>query len=200
MITLKCIVCGKEFKTFPSQIKYGKKFCSNSCRYEHNKKTNEIIFENDYAYILIIKDDVTYKVLFDIEDLEKIKKYKWHLHLRKSDMRFDVCANTYGKHSERKYITMTRYLMNCPSNMAIDHINKNTLDNRKANLRIVTTYENNLNKSTNTSGCIGVTWDKERQKWLAFFKGKYLGRYINFEDAVYARKQAEENYHLQNNV
>lgn len=51
---------------------------------------------------------------------------------------------------------------------------------------------------TNTSGVTGVKFDKTRQKWYAEieFKGKkhYLGRYINKEDAVNARKEAEEKF------
>lgn len=51
--------------------------------------------------------------------------------------------------------------------------------------------------TTNTSGITGVTWDKSRNKWKAqiIFKGKnyYLGRYDNKEDAIAARKEAEEN-------
>ncbi|WP_195264571.1 AP2 domain-containing protein [Clostridium sp. 1001275B_160808_H3] len=52
---------------------------------------------------------------------------------------------------------------------------------------------------SNTSGITGVTWDKSKGKWMAqiVFKGKsyYLGRYENKEDAVKARKEAEEKLH-----
>lgn len=48
----------------------------------------------------------------------------------------------------------------------------------------------------NTSGVRGVTFDKASQKWKAqiVFKGRnyYLGRYINKEDSIKARKMAEE--------
>jgi len=48
----------------------------------------------------------------------------------------------------------------------------------------------------NTSGVKGVTWDKSRNKWVAqiIFKGKnyYLGRYADKNDAIKARKSAEE--------
>lgn len=51
----------------------------------------------------------------------------------------------------------------------------------------------------NTSGVKGVVWDKERQKWKAQieFKGKryYLGRHDKKEDAIEARKEAEEKLH-----
>ena len=47
-----------------------------------------------------------------------------------------------------------------------------------------------------TSGVTGVEWAPAANKWRAviFFKGKrhYLGQYSRFEDAVKARKRAEE--------
>ena len=52
--------------------------------------------------------------------------------------------------------------------------------------------------ASNTSGCKGVYFDRQTGKWRARlkFKGKLLnfGSYSNFEDAVRARKQAEEEY------
>ena len=51
---------------------------------------------------------------------------------------------------------------------------------------------------TNTSGFKGVSWDKKRKRWEAYIHFKYkkihLGLYDNIEDAVKARKQAEEKY------
>ncbi len=52
-------------------------------------------------------------------------------------------------------------------------------------------------RRNNTSGVPGVDWRASKQLWRATicFKGKrhYLGSYRRFEDAVRARKQAEEN-------
>lgn len=196
-----CDYCGKEIKIFPSEKKYFKKhYCGNECRFLAEWQKDIIHYEKDYAYILLTKNSITQKVIFDIEDIEKVKQYKWHLHLRKSDMRYDVCTNTYAENKKRKYIIMPRYLLNYSGNKTIDHINRNTLDNRKINLRIVNIYENNLNKNNNTSGCVGVSWDKARNKWHVTFKSKNLGRFDTFEEAVKVRKQAEQDYHLQNNV
>ena len=54
-------------------------------------------------------------------------------------------------------------------------------------------------QSNNTSGIIGVRYDKSRNKWIAQirFQNKiyFLGRYENKEDAIKARKEAEEKYH-----
>ena len=54
-------------------------------------------------------------------------------------------------------------------------------------------------RKNNTSGVTGVEWVPAANKWKAIicFKGErhYLGCYGNFEDAVAARKEAEERYH-----
>lgn len=54
-------------------------------------------------------------------------------------------------------------------------------------------------RKNNTSGVPGVDWVTRKGRWRASicFKGKryYLGSYINFEDAVKARKQGEETLH-----
>ena len=51
-------------------------------------------------------------------------------------------------------------------------------------------------RCNNTSGVPGVEWCKRKGHWRASicFKGtrRYLGSYIRFEDAVQARKRAEE--------
>ena len=193
---LYCDYCGKELKKFPSQIKRSlKHFCNDKCYHLARRLKDKIYFENDYAYIILQKNNITKKVLFDIEDIEKVNQYKWHLHLRKSDMRYDACANTYfDKNKKRKYINMPRFILNYSGNKTFDHINRDTLDNRKSNLKICSVLENNQNKNTNTSGCVGVCWDKNRNKWHVMFKSKNLGRFNSYDEAVKARKQAEREY------
>lgn len=82
-----------------------------------------------------------------------------------------------------------------------DHEDRNELNNRSYNLRPCTQQENVRNSSintNNTSGIIGVTWSKKRNKWQAQIgvneKCKYLGLYINKEDAIKARLEAELKY------
>jgi hypothetical protein len=87
----------------------------------------------------------------------------------------------------------------------IDHINRNPSDNRIANLREATCAENAQNKArprNNSSGHIGVTWDKATGKWLAQIKhkGKYqgLGRYADIKDAATAYQEAKARLHVFN--
>lgn len=83
----------------------------------------------------------------------------------------------------------------------IDHIDRNRSNNRISNLREATRTENNQNTSKrrdNTSGHVGVTWDKVRQRWRVQIRhlGRniYLGLFIDIKDAVAARKAGELKY------
>lgn len=86
----------------------------------------------------------------------------------------------------------------------IDHINGIRTDNRISNLRDVSRQENNRNaslRSDNASGVVGVSWDKARMKWVARIKSgdayKFLGYFDSKDDAVAARKAADQlhGYH-----
>lgn len=94
----------------------------------------------------------------------------------------------------RRCIRLHRWITNCPKGLTVDHINHNTLDNRKLNLRICSQLINNQNKRNNTSGCVGVRWHSQGKKWNARIvingKEKSLGMFDSFEEAVKARTKA----------
>ena len=59
------------------------------------------------------------------------------------------------------------------SEAAVDHINGDTLDNRKANLRAATRSQNQMNKrkyGNFSSNFKGVSWNKRTKKWVAYIK------------------------------
>ena len=94
--------------------------------------------------------------------------------------------------------------MQFPENVDIDHINHKLHDNRKANLRICEHMKNMMNqskRSDNTSGVPGVNYNKATNKWMVRIgvNGNriLLGLFDNFNDAVKARKNAEEKYYQQ---
>lgn len=135
------------------------------------------------------------EMLCDAEYIDELLKYYWY-----------ECEG-YAKSSngKNKKVYAHRIVMDAGDydfNNPVDHINGNTLDNRRQNLRIVTVRQNVLNTSIrkdNTSGVTGVCWDKRKQKWLVriYDNGKEinLGYFNDFENAVQVRKEAEEKYY-----
>lgn len=82
-----------------------------------------------------------------------------------------------------------------------DHENGDTLDNRPRNLRPATFTENCRNRrheSKTTSGYVGVTFNKEWQKWVVRinvnYRSIFIGYFVRKQDAIAARKKAELKY------
>lgn len=85
--------------------------------------------------------------------------------------------------------------------LEVDHRNKDTLDNRVENLRVVSRRENSLRRrkhTSNTSGFTGVGWDHRQKKWRATIKvhgkTKSLGSFDCKLAAAEARRAAEAYY------
>lgn len=138
-------------------------------------------------------------VLVDDEDYERMLKdfgnTTWCLSKSRNNTLY------VQKRVNKKIIFLHRYIMNCPKGMYVDHINHNTLDNRKENLRITTNANNLRNgniRKNNTSGVNGVYYDKKRKKYVAGIKVDYkkvhLGYFKKLEDAIKIRKEAEKLY------
>jgi hypothetical protein len=147
---------------------------------------------NDYGVGYTHKGD---KFYFDLEDFDKIKNYSWSCN-KEGYLMTSIEGKTYRMH---------RIIMNCSdSKIWIDHINHDVKDNRKSNLRIVNNMQNQMNaklRSNNVSKCTGVHYHKDDNKWIATIqidkKKVHLGAYEDYEDAVNARKQAENRYFMQ---
>jgi HNH endonuclease/AP2 domain len=85
--------------------------------------------------------------------------------------------------------------------MKVDHINGNTLDDRRVNLRWATNAESMSNRLAwnNSSGVNGVSWDKAISKWRAQIQhhGRkvHLGFFASLEAAADVRFEAAAQYH-----
>lgn len=128
----------------------------------------------------------------DDRDFNMLNKYKWH-----------TTAKTYvSRTNNGKEILLHREILNAPDGFEVDHIDGNTLNNQRGNLRLATHAENirnrtHLNKN-NKTGETGVSWFKLRGKWRAriMINGKelHLGLFVNKKDAVRARRVAAKKY------
>jgi hypothetical protein len=84
------------------------------------------------------------EILFDDTDADFVNSLSWHVSRNprtgieyvKTNIKID------GKYYSR---TMHRLLLSAPKELDVDHINRNTLDNRRSNLRLVTQSQNSMN-------------------------------------------------------
>jgi hypothetical protein len=87
----------------------------------------------------------------------------------------------YGIKVEGKREYLHRLVMNAAPDLVVDHINGDTTDNRKENLRLCTNIENtkNLRKQANgiTSKYKGVSYYSRDGTWEVNVAGVYRGRY-----------------------
>lgn len=193
--------CGNEIVTRQYNLKCGD---TKSCGCLHkdicknlgisSKKHNIYDLTGEFGKGYTLKGE---EFWFDKEDYDKIKDYCWAYN--KIGYLYTTLYN--GPKAKNKKILLHRLIMNFPKNKVVDHINHNKKDNRKINLRICTQRENTINKKypkINISGEVGVFFWQERNKWVARIgimgKTKTIGYFKTKEDAVKARKTAEEKY------
>src|SRR4051794_8623449 len=76
------------------------------------------------------------QTIVDDEDADKVNQYDWYL----------SGAGYPHAWMGGKKVMLHRFLLDVPSGFEVDHINRDKLDNRRNNLRIVTHQQNNMNK------------------------------------------------------
>jgi hypothetical protein len=127
------------------------------------------------------------QTVIDDEDYEKVRQFRWYA-ARASKNTFRAISDGPGKST-----LLHRFILDAPRNMEVDHIDGNSLNNMRNNLRLCT-HQQNLSgqhtQSYKSSMYKGVTWRKDRNKWQASIKynGKRisLGVHITQEDAAKA--------------
>lgn len=84
----------------------------------------------------------------DAEDVELVSRYNWNASKAGGKRPYACATNGWGEYESR--VAMHRLVTNCPDGMVPDHINFDTLDNRKENLRICTQSDNSKRKQKKT--------------------------------------------------
>lgn len=148
----------------------------------------------DYCRVPLLRanGEVRGYVKYDQADAEWLERWTWRL-----------VAGTYAGRTEwmrgqnrSQLIYMHRALLGIErgDGREVDHINRDRLDNRRANLRIVSRQQNseNLTQRLGTkSGARGVYWDNNRQCWwvqVERFGKRHWGGY--FKDLDEAKSAA----------
>ncbi len=105
--------------------------------------------------------------IVDVEDFEWLNQDKWHCSHYGYAKR--AVSNKSGKGRRQVVVYMHKLLCPAPEGMIVDHINRNSSDNRKVNLRAATQKQNLWNRKFMRRGgktrYNGIRWDKNRKKW-----------------------------------
>lgn len=156
----------------------------------YNYKTNKINMHRNHASIELLHG---ISALIDKDDVDKIKDRGW-LYTRSNGV-ISNKRKDERKPNEHGHYKLHRIIMDAPDGKDVDHINGNTLDNRKSNLRILSHGDNIVNQPSrpmrniefsNGSYCVRLRYRKVRH---------YIGRYKVLEDAVKARDEAALKIH-----
>lgn len=202
----KCDICGREIfkknrikgytvcsKHMHQILKYGYALDNNPRTL--NDLNDYCIFHNE-AYFNVYNQRCEWvgNFVIDLCDIETVKYHKW---------RFSSFGHVVTGSGADNIRDLSHIVLGIPkeqdSTIVVDYINGNPRDNRRANLRICEQTQNVLNKSfmsTNTTGVIGVSYDKYRNRYAPEIslgnKRLHLGRYRTFEEAAYVRLVAEK--------
>ena len=200
----ECEICGRKvnkkirmcgytlcYKHMHQLHKYGK-FLDNIPR--TNSDLNDYVVSDGVAYFNLYnqKNEKIATFIIDICDIQKVKYHKWRL------SRGHVVTGLPSKGQQRD---LSHVVLDIPKDdyVVVDYINGDTLDNTRGNLRICSQGENVLNKrfmSNNTSGFIGVSYKKDRDRYDPEIRFEYtrchLGMTKTIEEAVYKRYIAEQ--------
>ena len=155
--------------------------------------------EGNYYEFEISNNHQSWIVLFDQEDkIDEITKHSWRIRITPSGAEYAITSikKDNGKWSS---IGMHNIIMGYKDGLCVDHINHNTLDNRKSNLRFVTRQHNAVNRKSTKGYYLSRERYRQNKPWFAyiFIKGKgiNLGGFKTEEEAKQARLQAENKYY-----
>ena len=155
------------------------------------KKYNKYDLSGEYGIGLTYNTNTEF--YFELQDFDTIKNICWREQVGKYGF-----SQLVGYNPDSGKQVLMHILLGY---QGYDHIDHNELNNLRHNLRPSTQQENCMNRllpHNNTSGIIGVHWNKSNKQWHARLKkdGKYVlsELFDNKDDAIRARLQSEIKY------
>ena len=106
-----------------------------------------------------------------VEDFDWLSRFSWQAHWKADAQRF-YGRRTYRKDGKLRAVAMHRFIMGLENGnpRQVDHVNRDTLDNRRSNLRFATQSQNHFNQAMrrdSTTGYKCITLDKSRGLYTA---------------------------------
>lgn len=201
----KCLNCGAIIPTHRCNLMKNPPkrcvFCSNIGNHHDVKtETNSWVVKNNDAMCNVMYKSTCVTFVVDLNDYEKVNAYTWRISKKKN--KYYVVS---GSSKKGTMLYLHQLILGENSDgMEIDHIDGNSLNNRKSNLRFVTHQQNVDNiiatRIDNMIGIRGISFDKKAGKYTVDFH--YHGTRVYFkpwntiEEAVYCRFVAESMFGL----
>lgn len=195
-----CCICGEKSR---ARFK-GKEYCKKHYMqmYRHNRILERTIYDgNEWTFFEDYAECTTYdrnfkengKIKFDLDDYERLKNSKIY-----------IC-----NHNEKKYAVISapklhkilahRFILGINNEeysikRVVDHVNGDTLDNRKKNLRICSQKDNmtNIKKNGKIVGVNLLKNGKYSSRLMKDYISLNIGVYDTYEEAVLARIEKEK--------
>ena len=202
----KCLNCGHilpaSIKTIRRSLPKKCSFCSG-IGYKGTLTLNRNVYveAKDCYEVIIAYKNTSVTAYIDKDDYEKVKQYNWRINQKKN--KYYIVT---GQSKNKTLLYLHNLIMNNyihKDNYEVDHIDGNSLNNRKENLRIVSRLENIQNTSVRIDNQIGIRGvSKSRNKYKVDFhynnKRYYFKDWKTIEEAVYCRLIAEQlcNLHI----
>lgn len=104
----------------------------------------------------------------DNQDFVKHNMFKWRSSKQGRTKGYFIASREIKENGKSVQLKLHRVIVGAKKGQYVDHINQDSLDNRRENLRICTNSENLRNRgkqSNNTSGFKGVSWNKNANKF-----------------------------------
>lgn len=125
----------------------------------------------------------------DHYDAMRVLKYQWRRHS-------EGYATRDGRTDEPRTVYLHRELLGLVGSdgrLQVDHLNRDRLDNRRVNLRVVENRINSQNRRA-VSGYRGVHFSTRRSKWIAKVKLDYASRHLGLYDLEVDAARAAEAF------
>lgn len=157
------------------------------------------LFKFGYTYRKIYLDEGKWTIL-DTQDYYRYACFKWCIGGDKDNL-YAVRGQLNGP-VDMKMVRLHRLIMAAPKGLLVDHHNGDSLDNRRANLRLATNSQNQFNRrkrENTTSRFKGVYFHKVHRKWAAqiTIRGKriFLGYFHSEIKAARTYDKTARKYH-----
>jgi hypothetical protein len=205
---VKCDFCGNDAFARYNNIPYCKRHYMN--KYRNQEMQTESIFDknsfkhnDDNSTTIYLKNkdfEIIAETIIDTDDFERVSKHKWYAHNYQENNKI-YCQGTL---KDGMKIRLHHFILEISNisieNNVVDHINGNSLDNRKCNLRVISQKENmrNMKPNKKLKGIKEWKLSNGSSRYAARITVDYktinLGTFDNLNDAIQARKDGEGKY------